>query len=121
MSSKLQIPSFEEAKNRRQKVRAAGMNPNFWYPVEYADPAVGAVRFQLGPEVYEFVDQVVMLFIELPDLLLQMFDRAILVLLRLLQQEAGGGVAFEHPVGHQRPPSGRAPGGRRSRRAKRSS
>ncbi len=37
MSSKLHIPSFEEAKNRRQKVRAAGMNPNFWYPVEYAD------------------------------------------------------------------------------------
>jgi phenylpropionate dioxygenase-like ring-hydroxylating dioxygenase large terminal subunit len=39
MSSKVRIPSFTEAKNRRQKVRAAGMNPNFWYPVEY----VGAV------------------------------------------------------------------------------
>ena len=37
MSSKIKIPSFHEAKNRRQKVRAAGMNPNFWYPVEYAD------------------------------------------------------------------------------------
>jgi phenylpropionate dioxygenase-like ring-hydroxylating dioxygenase large terminal subunit len=36
MSSKIRIPSFHEAKNRRQKVRAAGMNPNFWYPVEYA-------------------------------------------------------------------------------------
>ncbi|PRQ07870.1 Rieske 2Fe-2S domain-containing protein [Enhygromyxa salina] len=40
MSTKLRIPSFTEAKNRRQKVRAAGMNPNFWYPVEY----VGAVK-----------------------------------------------------------------------------
>lgn len=39
MSSNVQIPSFTDAKNRRQKVRAAGMNPNFWYPVEY----VGAV------------------------------------------------------------------------------
>ena len=26
-------PSFEEAKNRRQKVRAAGMHPDYWYPV----------------------------------------------------------------------------------------
>ena len=25
-------PSFEEAKNTRQRVRAAGMNPNYWYP-----------------------------------------------------------------------------------------
>src|SRR5262245_26733330 len=40
MASKIQIPNFTEAKNRRQKVRAAGMNPNFWYPVEYAS-AVG--------------------------------------------------------------------------------
>ncbi len=32
-------PSFEEAKNSRQKVRAAGMNPNYWYAVEY-DAAV---------------------------------------------------------------------------------
>ena len=30
---KPQAPSFHEAKNRRQKVRAAGMNPNYWYPV----------------------------------------------------------------------------------------
>lgn len=28
-------PSFEEAKNRRQKVRAAGLDPNYWYPVEH--------------------------------------------------------------------------------------
>lgn len=28
-------PSFTEAKNRRQKVRAAGMNPDYWYAVEY--------------------------------------------------------------------------------------
>ncbi len=29
------IPSFDEAKNRRQRVRAAGMNPHYWYPAEY--------------------------------------------------------------------------------------
>jgi phenylpropionate dioxygenase-like ring-hydroxylating dioxygenase large terminal subunit len=28
-------PSFEEAKNRRQKARAAGMHPDYWYPVEW--------------------------------------------------------------------------------------
>lgn len=28
-------PSFEEAKNRRQKVRAAGMNPDYWYPAAW--------------------------------------------------------------------------------------
>ncbi|MEZ4273333.1 MAG: Rieske 2Fe-2S domain-containing protein [Myxococcota bacterium] len=28
-------PSFEKAKNRRQKARAAGMDPNYWYAVEY--------------------------------------------------------------------------------------
>lgn len=28
-------PSFEEARNRRQKVRVAGMNPDYWYPVEW--------------------------------------------------------------------------------------
>ncbi len=28
-------PSFEEAQNRRQKARAAGMNPDYWYPVEW--------------------------------------------------------------------------------------
>jgi hypothetical protein len=30
-------PSFEEAKNRRQKVRAAGMHPDYWYPVEWTE------------------------------------------------------------------------------------
>ena len=30
-------PTFAEARNRRQKVRAAGFDPNYWYPVEYAD------------------------------------------------------------------------------------
>jgi phenylpropionate dioxygenase-like ring-hydroxylating dioxygenase large terminal subunit len=29
-------PSFEESQNRRQKARAAGMNPDYWYPVEWA-------------------------------------------------------------------------------------
>lgn len=28
-------PNFEQAKNRRQKVRAAGLDPNYWYAVEY--------------------------------------------------------------------------------------
>jgi 4beta-methylsterol monooxygenase len=28
-------PGFEEAKNRRQKVRAAGLHPDYWYPVEW--------------------------------------------------------------------------------------
>ncbi len=28
-------PSFAEARNRHQKVRAAGLHPNYWYPVEY--------------------------------------------------------------------------------------
>lgn len=28
-------PTFEEAQNRRQKARAAGMNPDYWYPVEW--------------------------------------------------------------------------------------
>lgn len=27
-------PSFEDAKNRRQKARAAGLDPNYWYAVE---------------------------------------------------------------------------------------
>jgi phenylpropionate dioxygenase-like ring-hydroxylating dioxygenase large terminal subunit len=38
------LPTFETAQNRRQKVRAAGLDPNYWYPVEY-DSAVktGAV------------------------------------------------------------------------------
>ena len=29
-------PSFEEAKNKRQKVRAAGLDPNHWYAVEFS-------------------------------------------------------------------------------------
>ncbi len=29
-------PSFEEAKNTRQKVRAAGMHPDYWYPAAWA-------------------------------------------------------------------------------------
>lgn len=28
-------PSFEEARNKRQKVRAAGLDPNHWYAVEH--------------------------------------------------------------------------------------
>jgi nitrite reductase/ring-hydroxylating ferredoxin subunit len=28
-------PSFEEARNRRQRVRAAGLDPDYWYAVEY--------------------------------------------------------------------------------------
>jgi phenylpropionate dioxygenase-like ring-hydroxylating dioxygenase large terminal subunit len=38
-------PTFEEAKNRRQKVRAAGMNPDYWYPVEWDEKlAKGEVK-----------------------------------------------------------------------------
>jgi hypothetical protein len=29
-------PSFLEARNRRQKARAAGMHPDYWYPVEWS-------------------------------------------------------------------------------------
>jgi len=29
-------PNFAESKNRRQKVRAAGLDPNYWYPVEHS-------------------------------------------------------------------------------------
>jgi hypothetical protein len=37
-------PSFAEAKSRRQKVRSAGLNPNYWYPLGYsADVPVGKV------------------------------------------------------------------------------
>jgi phenylpropionate dioxygenase-like ring-hydroxylating dioxygenase large terminal subunit len=28
-------PSFDEAQNRRQRVRAAGLDPDYWYAVEY--------------------------------------------------------------------------------------
>ncbi|HKP57683.1 MAG TPA: Rieske 2Fe-2S domain-containing protein [Polyangiales bacterium] len=34
-------PSFDQAENRRQKARSAGLDPNYWYPVEY-DSAVSA-------------------------------------------------------------------------------
>src|SRR5689334_14889099 len=38
-------PSFEEAKNRKQKARSAGLDPNYWYPVEYVDAVEpGSVR-----------------------------------------------------------------------------
>ncbi|UQA55162.1 aromatic ring-hydroxylating oxygenase subunit alpha [Polyangium aurulentum] len=33
--TKNNAPSFEEARNRRQKVRAAGLDPNHWYAVEH--------------------------------------------------------------------------------------
>ena len=28
-------PAFEDARNRRQKARAAGLSPDYWYPVEW--------------------------------------------------------------------------------------
>ena len=28
-------PTFEQAKNHRQRVRAAGLSPDYWYPVEW--------------------------------------------------------------------------------------
>lgn len=34
-TSKSAPPRFEEATNRRQKVRAAGLDPNYWYAVEH--------------------------------------------------------------------------------------
>ncbi len=34
-NEKKAAPTFEEAKNRRQKVRAAGLDPNYWYAVEH--------------------------------------------------------------------------------------
>jgi len=33
------VPDFNEARNKRQKVRAAGLDPNYWYAVEF-DKAV---------------------------------------------------------------------------------
>src|SRR6187431_3319401 len=30
-------PSFVEARSPHQKVRAAGLHPDYWYPVEYDD------------------------------------------------------------------------------------
>jgi phenylpropionate dioxygenase-like ring-hydroxylating dioxygenase large terminal subunit len=42
-------PSFEAASNRRQKVRSAGLDPNYWYAVEHdsaiANEQVVEVRF----------------------------------------------------------------------------
>ena len=36
-------PTFEQAKNRRQKVRSAGLDPSYWYAVEY-DRALATVN-----------------------------------------------------------------------------
>jgi phenylpropionate dioxygenase-like ring-hydroxylating dioxygenase large terminal subunit len=36
MSASSRPPTFEEAKNRRQKVRSAGLDPNHWYAVEHS-------------------------------------------------------------------------------------
>lgn len=35
MSTESQLPTFNEARNPRQKARAAGLHPDYWYPVEY--------------------------------------------------------------------------------------
>ncbi len=35
MSTALHPPSYAEARNPRQKVRAAGLDPDYWYAVEY--------------------------------------------------------------------------------------
>jgi 4beta-methylsterol monooxygenase len=35
MSSPAHCPTFSEAHNRRQKARAAGLSPDYWYAVEY--------------------------------------------------------------------------------------
>src|ERR1700677_1788391 len=34
MTLSLGPPSFDQAKNKRQKARAAGRDPNYWYAVE---------------------------------------------------------------------------------------
>jgi 4beta-methylsterol monooxygenase len=34
------LPTFQEASTRRQRARSAGLDPDYWYPVEY-DRAVG--------------------------------------------------------------------------------
>ena len=38
-------PTFDKAEGRKQKARSAGLDPNYWYPVEY-DSAIapGEVR-----------------------------------------------------------------------------
>jgi len=45
MNQILSPPTFTEAKNRWQKVRSAGMNPNYWYAVEY-DRAIAKGQLQ---------------------------------------------------------------------------
>ncbi len=38
-------PAFDDAKNTRQKVRAAGLDPNYWYPAEWSkDLKAGQVK-----------------------------------------------------------------------------
>ena len=46
-------PSFASAANRRQRARAAGLDPDYWYPVEY-DRAVrpGQGFSNEAPSVY---------------------------------------------------------------------
>ena len=34
MSTASQLPGFTEARNPRQKARAAGLHPDYWYAVE---------------------------------------------------------------------------------------
>ncbi|HEX3594036.1 MAG TPA: aromatic ring-hydroxylating dioxygenase subunit alpha [Polyangiaceae bacterium] len=44
-SPKGEPPPFEKAEGRRQKARSAGLDPNYWYPVDYdARVAPGDVR-----------------------------------------------------------------------------
>jgi phenylpropionate dioxygenase-like ring-hydroxylating dioxygenase large terminal subunit len=56
-------PDFLHARNRRQKVRAAGMNPDYWYPVEYdrnikAGQTVGVTFWKRPIAVYRGMDGV---------------------------------------------------------------
>jgi phenylpropionate dioxygenase-like ring-hydroxylating dioxygenase large terminal subunit len=56
-------PTFAEAKNRRQKVRSAGMDPNYWYAVEYdkkvkRGQVVGVRFWKRNIAVYRGVDGV---------------------------------------------------------------
>lgn len=54
-------PSFEDATNRRQKVRAAGMDPNYWYAVEQessiARKQIVEVKFWGGVSVALYRDE----------------------------------------------------------------
>lgn len=67
-------PSFEEGRNRRQKVRAAGLDPNHWYAVEHSrrlragktigvqfmgQPAVAIFRSADGTKLYALEDRCV--------------------------------------------------------------